>query len=202
MPSRCSLRCLSKCTPLSKPSKRALSTTCASLACAPIPASACSPLSPWFTPSSPSRASIARAASPLTAVWIPKNAPAAMPSASVTSASKATACSASCSSKPPTTPSAVTTTSAASTSAWRSEEHTSELQSRQYLVCRLLLEKKKKQNEDSGRQCEGDRRVGEKKLRIVVLRLHEQPVRYMKSSIEHDELALSVIARRTYRSYS
>src|SRR3712207_7878884 len=28
----------------------------------------------------------------------------------------------------------------------RSEEHTSELQSRQYLVCRLLLEKKKKRN--------------------------------------------------------
>src|SRR3712207_7451408 len=28
----------------------------------------------------------------------------------------------------------------------RSEEHTSELQSRQYLVCRLLLEKKKNQN--------------------------------------------------------
>src|SRR5258707_8336378 len=28
----------------------------------------------------------------------------------------------------------------------RSEEHTSELQSRQYLVCRLLLEKKKKKN--------------------------------------------------------
>src|SRR3712207_7400260 len=31
-----------------------------------------------------------------------------------------------------------------STSQRRSEEHTSELQSRQYLVCRLLLEKKKK----------------------------------------------------------
>src|SRR5215217_9607691 len=32
----------------------------------------------------------------------------------------------------------------------RSEEHTSELQSRQYLVCRLLLEKKKhKQNNSS-----------------------------------------------------
>src|SRR3712207_8520473 len=31
---------------------------------------------------------------------------------------------------------------AAATSAARSEEHTSELQSRQYLVCRLLLEKK------------------------------------------------------------
>src|SRR3712207_7565449 len=29
-------------------------------------------------------------------------------------------------------------------SARRSEEHTSELQSRQYLVCRLLLEKKKR----------------------------------------------------------
>src|SRR3712207_8147827 len=31
----------------------------------------------------------------------------------------------------------------------RSEEHTSELQSRQYLVCRLLLEKKKKQDEQA-----------------------------------------------------
>src|SRR3712207_7268547 len=31
----------------------------------------------------------------------------------------------------------------ATTRALRSEEHTSELQSRQYLVCRLLLEKKK-----------------------------------------------------------
>src|SRR3712207_7142192 len=30
----------------------------------------------------------------------------------------------------------------------RSEEHTSELQSRQYLVCRLLLEKKKVQSAD------------------------------------------------------
>src|SRR3712207_7768486 len=33
------------------------------------------------------------------------------------------------------------------TSAERSEEHTSELQSRQYLVCRLLLEKKNTYNE-------------------------------------------------------
>src|SRR3712207_8680027 len=31
----------------------------------------------------------------------------------------------------------------------RSEEHTSELQSRQYLVCRLLLEKKKKNTQSS-----------------------------------------------------
>src|SRR5690554_7038097 len=30
---------------------------------------------------------------------------------------------------------------------WRSEEHTSELQSRPHLVCRLLLEKKKKKKE-------------------------------------------------------
>src|SRR3712207_7217087 len=37
----------------------------------------------------------------------------------------------------------------------RSEEHTSELQSRQYLVCRLLLEKKKKkyQRETDNRTC-------------------------------------------------
>src|SRR5438445_6109100 len=32
--------------------------------------------------------------------------------------------------------------------AVRSEEHTSELQSRQYLVCRLLLEKKNKKNDN------------------------------------------------------
>src|SRR3712207_6922564 len=31
----------------------------------------------------------------------------------------------------------------------RSEEHTSELQSRQYLVCRLLLEKKKKRDKQT-----------------------------------------------------
>src|SRR5215813_15259054 len=31
-----------------------------------------------------------------------------------------------------------------SAGGWRSEEHTSELQSRPHLVCRLLLEKKKK----------------------------------------------------------
>src|SRR2546422_8634883 len=33
---------------------------------------------------------------------------------------------------------------ASSPTSWRSEEHTSELQSRLHLVCRLLLEKKKK----------------------------------------------------------
>src|SRR5689334_24798838 len=35
-------------------------------------------------------------------------------------------------------------TSTCATWAWRSEEHTSELQSQFHLVCRLLLEKKKK----------------------------------------------------------
>src|SRR3712207_7499304 len=35
----------------------------------------------------------------------------------------------------------------------RSEEHTSELQSRQYLVCRLLLEKKKKTNSNINNIC-------------------------------------------------
>src|SRR5258707_5570096 len=30
--------------------------------------------------------------------------------------------------------------------SWRSEEHTSELQSRQYLVCRLLLERKRRRD--------------------------------------------------------
>src|SRR3712207_8909646 len=39
--------------------------------------------------------------------------------------------------------SAVTGRKATSAERPRSEEHTSELQSRQYLVCRLLLEKKK-----------------------------------------------------------
>src|SRR5438445_6134785 len=39
----------------------------------------------------------------------------------------------------------------------RSEEHTSELQSRQYLVCRLLLEKKKKKNENHKQRHKKDR---------------------------------------------
>src|SRR3712207_7690384 len=44
---------------------------------------------------------------------------------------------------PPLPQPRLTPPSAASLIAARSEEHTSELQSRQYLVCRLLLEKKK-----------------------------------------------------------
>src|SRR3712207_7043914 len=45
--------------------------------------------------------------------------------------------------KSPVIPGAVPASAAGLMDA-RSEEHTSELQSRQYLVCRLLLEKKKK----------------------------------------------------------
>src|SRR3712207_8378738 len=38
----------------------------------------------------------------------------------------------------------------------RSEEHTSELQSRQYLVCRLLLEKKKQPNNTTEHNSENE----------------------------------------------
>src|SRR3712207_6923942 len=44
----------------------------------------------------------------------------------------------------PPSPSISTPSSPSASAVPRSEEHTSELQSRQYLVCRLLLEKKKK----------------------------------------------------------
>src|SRR2546422_5324024 len=44
----------------------------------------------------------------------------------------------------PQTPSAPGGFPRATSNTWRSEEHTSELQSRLHLVCRLLLEKKKK----------------------------------------------------------
>src|SRR5258707_12053398 len=43
----------------------------------------------------------------------------------------------------------------------RSEEHTSELQSRQYLVCRLLLEKKKKNFEIKSREYQDGTHRGE-----------------------------------------
>src|SRR5437660_2980456 len=40
----------------------------------------------------------------------------------------------------------------------RSEEHTSELQSRGHLVCRLLLEKKKKKSKKGHKRCEHNER--------------------------------------------
>src|SRR3712207_7805914 len=49
--------------------------------------------------------------------------------------------------RPRSAPSQTSPTAIAETPTRRSEEHTSELQSRQYLVCRLLLEKKKNKTE-------------------------------------------------------
>src|SRR3712207_7234599 len=49
-------------------------------------------------------------------------------------------------SRPPMLPLLVVPGSSVPMLPLRSEEHTSELQSRQYLVCRLLLEKKKQSN--------------------------------------------------------
>src|SRR5947209_16651584 len=46
------------------------------------------------------------------------------------------------------------------TGGFRSEEHTSELQSRQYLVCRLLLEKKRADNGGAARGALRRRRRG------------------------------------------
>src|SRR3712207_6967402 len=46
---------------------------------------------------------------------------------------------------------AIRTPTAPTTARSRSEEHTSELQSRQYLVCRLLLEKKKKKHKTTSK---------------------------------------------------
>ena len=51
--------------------------------------------------------------------------------------------------------------------AWlvRSEEHTSELQSRQYLVCRLLLEKKKKKKRKKRKEKrKKERKIGETRV--------------------------------------
>src|SRR5688572_28366705 len=48
---------------------------------------------------------------------------------------------------PPWTRAPSPSTSTDTPSAWRSEEHTSELQSQSNLVCRLLLEKKKKKKQ-------------------------------------------------------
>src|SRR5258707_3322650 len=56
--------------------------------------------------------------------------------------------------------------------AWRrarSEEHTSELQSRQYLVCRLLLEKKQRQT-----RWQPTRRLYRQSARHVDLRLRRR----------------------------
>src|SRR2546429_812220 len=52
-----------------------------------------------------------------------------------------------CTSGPPCVPGKVSRSNSLAKAAFRSEEHTSELQSRLHLVCRLLLEKKKQQSQ-------------------------------------------------------
>src|SRR5436309_5742166 len=56
----------------------------------------------------------------------------------------------------------------------RSEEHTSELQSRENLVCRLLLEKKKKKKKD-----EEFRKKKDKIERMIKMRLRNVAERYI-----------------------
>src|SRR2546430_484197 len=58
-----------------------------------------------------------------------------------------------------------TTRSAVTTSVARSEEHTSELQSQSNLVCRLLLEKKKKQQHKSGSVPSRDQQIPNRRVR-------------------------------------
>src|SRR3712207_7098849 len=57
---------------------------------------------------------------------------------------------------------------------FRSEEHTSELQSRQYLVCRLLLEKKKITPLALGRRALGDEAHLVARLEVIVADLNDQ----------------------------
>src|SRR2546425_4164655 len=82
---------------------------------------------------------------------------------------------------------------------WRSEEHTSELQSLAYLVCRLLLEKKKKENTcvgeitiDSARECQQVRN-GHPFGRAVCDHQHQQ--------IRHSDTQVIVIARYVCGGY-
>src|SRR2546422_3613726 len=62
------------------------------------------------------------------------------------------------SARPPSPPRA-RAGSSISASSKRSEEHTSELQSRLHLVCRLLLEKKKKENKYKQHQQDSTERI-------------------------------------------
>src|SRR5437016_6810656 len=58
-------------------------------------------------------------------------------------------------------------------SSWRSEEHTSELQSLTNLVCRLLLEKKKKKKKHINKKKKKKNRqitINKKRMRYVIKR--------------------------------
>src|SRR3712207_6927780 len=66
----------------------------------------------------------------------------------------------------------------------RSEEHTSELQSRQYLVCRLLLEKKKKK----------------KRIRTKIeLTQRHYILHYIVLYVYHDLLRVIILIQSTHR---
>src|SRR2546421_3710622 len=68
---------------------------------------------------------------------------------------------------------------------WRSEEHTSELQSRSDLVCRLLLEKKKKKHANS---------IG---LGSKNITLHATAVIYLRASQQFRHYTYSKKRRKT-----
>src|SRR5437764_3025878 len=55
----------------------------------------------------------------------------------------------------------------------RSEEHTSELQSPMYLVCRLLLEKKKEQEKQCDALHNGNHDIGAQVLQVSLIQTHK-----------------------------
>src|SRR2546422_4444177 len=55
----------------------------------------------------------------------------------------------------------------------RSEEHTSELQSRLHLVCRLLLEKKKKKQKNSNLNTQQDIDITKNTVKVPTATLHD-----------------------------
>src|SRR6266511_4007872 len=85
----------------------------------------------------------------------------------------------------------------------RSEEHTSELQSRENLVCRLLLEKKKKNAQLGGPQRRQHGRDGQRpQLRgqVVVQSLHQSPAWHPAEAAYSPVVFFFLMIRRPPRS--
>src|SRR5207302_6984900 len=78
---------------------------------------------------------------------------------------------------------------------WRSEEHTSELQSRENLVCRLLLEKKKKKKHNRTIMRYKSR---EKKTRLLGHTLYPEFVNVDNFDRSRNYLAETVISSNLY----
>src|SRR5947199_7356382 len=76
------------------------------------------------------------------------------------------------SSRPPAARSATATLDESQSRSGRSEEHTSELQSLRHLVCRLLLEKKKRKQE-LNREQYGSHRAVKKQMETKCMELQE-----------------------------